>query len=232
MTDVIQPTATDLSDLLWADGFAHLTGAVDAGDCARLVALYDDDALFRSTVRMQAHGFGRGEYRYFGYPLPPLVAELRARLYADVAPVANAWNEAMAQTERYPPTVDEYLDRCLRGGQTRPTPLLLRYGPGDYNCMHQDLYGELAFPLQATVFLSARNEYEGGETVLTMQRPRAQTRVRAIVAERGDVLVFPNRYRPVRRAGGGVSRENVRHGLSEVRAGRRFALGVIFHDAR
>lgn len=220
-----------VAERLWSHGFAHLAGAIGANACAELVALYGDDTRFRSTVRMQAHGFGRGEYRYFTYPLPPPVAELREALYGRLAPIANAWNEAMRQPERYPPDVDAYLDHCLRSGQMRPTPLLLRYDPGDYNCLHQDVYGELAFPLQATFYLSARGDYAGGETVLTIQRPRAQSRVAVIVPERGDLLVFPNRYRPVR-TNAGFARENVRHGVSEVRSGRRYALGVIFHDAK
>lgn len=216
---------------LWSHGFVHVAGAIGASECAELVALYGDDARFRSTVRMQAHGFGRGEYRYFAYPLPTLVAELREGLYRRLAPIADAWNEAMRQPERYPPEVDAYLDRCLRSGQMRPTPLLLRYDPGDYNCLHQDVYGELAFPLQATFYLSARTEYTGGQTVLAIQRPRAQSRVAVIAPERGDLLIFPNRYRPVR-TNAGFARENVRHGVSEIRSGRRFALGVIFHDAQ
>jgi hypothetical protein len=220
-----------VAERLWSHGFAHVAGAIGASECADLVALYGDDPRFRSTVRMQAHGFGRGEYRYFAYPLPPLAAELREALYGRLAPIANAWNEAMRLPERYPPDVEAYLDHCLRSGQMRPTPLLLRYDPGDYNCLHQDVYGELAFPLQATFYLSARSEYEGGETVLAMQRPRAQSRAAVIVPERGDLLIFPNRYRPVR-TNAGFARENVRHGVSEVRSGRRYALGVIFHDAK
>jgi hypothetical protein len=220
-----------VAERLWSHGFAHQSGAIGESECAALIALYGDDARFRSTVRMQAHGFGRGEYRYFAYPLPPLVAEIRASLYRRLAPIANAWNEAMRSPERYPLEVDAYLDQCLRSGQMRPTPLLLRYDAGDYNCLHQDVYGELAFPLQATLYLSARSDYAGGETVLAMQRPRAQSRAAVIVPERGDVLIFPNRYRPVRTTAG-FARENVRHGVSEVRSGRRFALGVIFHDAR
>jgi hypothetical protein len=220
-----------VNDKLWSDGFVHLSGALDQPEYAELIALYDDDARFRSTVRMQAHGFGRGEYRYFAYPLPPSIAALRDELYRRLAPLANAWNEAMRQPERYPAAVDEYLDGCLRAGQARPTPLLLRYDRGDYNCLHQDVYGELAFPLQCTLYLSARGDYAGGETVLVMQRPRAQSRAAVIVPERGDLLIFPNRYRPVRTSSG-FARENVRHGVSALRSGRRYALGVIFHDAR
>jgi hypothetical protein len=211
-------------------GYALLGGALGADTCGAVAALYEDDAPFRSTVRMHAHGYGRGEYRYFRYPLPPEIAALRADVYAHLAPLANLWNERLGRAERYPAALDAYLDRCLAAGQQRPTPLLLKYVAGDYNRLHQDVYGELAFPLQATVFLSDRADYAGGETVLTMQRPRLQSRAEVIVPQRGDLLVFPNRYRPVA-AANGFSRENVRHGVSAVRSGTRYALGIIFHDA-
>jgi hypothetical protein len=211
-------------------GYALLPGALAAERCAAIAALYADDAAFRSTVRMQAHGYGRGEYRYFRYPLPPEIATLRSNVYAHLAPLANVWNERLGGADRYPPALDAYLDRCLAAGQRRPTPLLLKYVAGDYNRLHQDVYGELAFPLQATIFLSDRADYAGGETVLTMQRPRLQSRAEVIVPQRGDLLIFPNRYRPVASAHG-FSRENVRHGVSAVRSGTRYALGIIFHDA-
>jgi hypothetical protein len=216
---------------LWERGFATTHRILEVKVCEALVAAYDDDSRYRSTVRMQAHGFGRGEYRYYAYPLPRAVEDLRERLYTGLAPIANAWNEALGSPERYPATLDEYLERCRAGGQGRPTTLILTYGSGDFNCLHQDVYGELAFPLQATVYLSDRAEYEGGESVFVMQRPRAQSRAAVVAGDRGDLLVFANRYRPVPSVRG-FARENVRHGIAEVRGGRRFALGIIFHDAR
>jgi len=216
---------------LWERGYASARGLLAAAECEALIESYADSDLYRSTVRMQAHGFGRGEYRYYAYPLPATIALLRERLYAHLAPIANAWNEALGVAPRYPALLEEYLGLCKRGGQTRPTPLILTYGPGDYNCMHQDVSGELAFPLQATVFLSALAGYAGGESVFTMQRPRAQSRAAVAVGDRGDLLLFANRYRPVQSAHG-FARENVRHGVSEVHRGRRYALGIIFHDAQ
>ena len=216
---------------LESSGFARIRELLRPEECRALIASYGDDRLYRTTVRMERHHFGRGEYRYYTYPLPASIDRLRRELYRELAPLANAWNEATRVAERYPPELDEYLAACAAAGQRRATPLVLRYGPGDYNALHQDLYGERAFPLQVTVYLSERSEYEGGETILTFGRPRAQSVARALSFECGDALVFPNRYRPVRSARG-FQRENVRHGVSLVTAGARYALGLIFHDAR
>jgi hypothetical protein len=212
-------------------GFATIPGLLEAERCAELVAAYADERLFRSTVVMARHGFGRGTYRYFADPLPAPVGLLRASLYRLLAPLACSWNEALRVAERYPPELDAYARECGEAGQLRPTPLLLRYEAGDYNALHQDLYGERAFPFQVTVALSERATYAGGESVLVLQRPRAQSVARVITLERGDALVFPTRYRPVEGARG-TYRQTVRHGVSEVREGLRYALGVIFHNAR
>jgi len=195
-----------------------------------LRAMYEREPLFRSRVVMERHNFGSGEYKYFAYPLPDEVAALRERLYAQLAPVANHWNEALGLPQRYPPAMQQYLIECAEHGQQRPTALLLRYRAGDYNCLHQDTYGEMAFPFQATFFLSARDEYEGGEFVLVEQRPRAQSRPIVIAPEQGECLIIPNRYRPVR-GKTGYYRTVFRHGVSEIRSGERYALGVILHDA-
>jgi hypothetical protein len=220
-----------LEKALFAEGFAVVPNLLDSGECRRISAGYGDDALFRSTVQMVRHGFGRGEYRYYAYPLPSPIAELRTGLYPVLAPIANRWNEALLVSERYPETLAEYLALCVEAGQRRPTPLLLRYRAGDFNALHQDLYGERAFPFQMTIYLSSRDEYEGGETVLTFQRPRAQSVARSLSFNQGDALVLTNRYRPVQGTRG-TYRENVRHGVSVVRSGERFALGIIWHDAK
>lgn len=212
-------------------GFALLPGLLTPPECRALATLYDEDAPFRSRVVMQRHGFGSGEYRYFAYPLPPLVEALRRALYPHLAPVANAWAERLGRTERYPATLDEQLARCRAAGQTRPTPLLLRYGAGDYNRLHQDLYGELVFPLQATVLLSEPGaDFEGGELLLVEQKPRMQSRGEVVPLRQGDGVVFAVDERP---AAGlrGFHRVRMRHGVATLRAGRRFTLGVIFHDA-
>lgn len=215
-----------------AFGAAVLPGLFDAGQCAALAACYADNALFRSRVVMARHGFGQGEYRYFAYPLPEVVAALRAALYSPLAAIANGWAAALGEDRRYPASHADYLARCHRDGQTRPTPLLLRYGPGDYNCLHQDLYGEHVFPLQATVLLSAPGaDFEGGEFVLVEQRLRRQSRAEVVALGRGDAVVFPVRDRPVRGTRG-VYRTVMRHGVSRLRAGARTTLGLIFHDAR
>jgi len=220
-----------LTERLSADGFARVPSLLEAEECASCTGGYSDDMLFRSTVKMERHGFGRGEYRYYGYPLPPLVESLRVAFYRQLAPVANRWNEDLRVAERYPDGLADYLEFCNDAGQKRPTPLVLRYRTGDFNALHQDLYGERAFPFQVTCYLTERAAYEGGETVLAFQRPRAQTVVRSLSFERGDALIVTNRYRPVH-APRGTYRETVRHGVSDVRAGERFALGIIFHDAR
>jgi uncharacterized protein len=193
--------------------------------------LYEAPDHFRSKVVMARHGFGRGEYQYFAYPLPDLVAELRGRLYVRLAPTANRWNATMGIDVRYPAAHTAFLQRCHDAGQTRPTPLLLRYGKGDYNCLHQDLYGEHVFPLQVAVLLSEPGEdFEGGEFVLTEQRPRMQSRPAVVPLKRGDAVVFAVHHRPVQGTRGGY-RVILRHGVSKLRAGHRHTLGIIFHDA-
>jgi uncharacterized protein len=215
-----------------AHGCAVARALIDAQACAALAASYDDEALFRSRIVMARHGFGRGEYKYFAYPLPALVGELRAAMYPPLAEVANGLNESMGIAVRYPKTLDEFLDRCHRAGQTKPTPLVLRYGEEDYNCLHQDVYGEHLFPLQATVLLSVpRRDFTGGEFVLTEQRPRMQSRAEVVSLEQGDCVIFPVRHRPVRGTRGSY-RVTMRHGVSRLRSGHRHTLGIIFHDAR
>lgn len=218
-------------DRLLDDGYVHLKRFLADSDCKALRATFEDDALFRSRIVMERHNFGRGEYKYYAYPLPERVAELRESLYERLAPVANRWNERLNLPQRYPAAQQQYLFDCAQHGQTRPTALILRYRAGDYNCLHQDTYGELAFPFQATLFLSSRDEYEGGEFVLTEQRPRAQTRPIVVTPDIGDLLIIPNRYRPVN-GKNGYYRTVFRHGVSEIRSGERYALGIIFHDAQ
>jgi hypothetical protein len=221
-----------VKDDLDAHGYAVLPALVPEQRCAELRALFDDDGAFRSTVVMERHGYGHGVYRYFGNPLPPLVAQLRERLYAELAPVANAWAESLRDEVRYPATLAEFLERCREHGQTRPTPLMLRYRAGDHNALHRDLYGDVAFPLQATVLLDEpERDFEGGEFVLVEQRPRRQSLVHVVPLRRGDAVVFPNAVRPVRGARG-FFRTAFRHGVSEVHRGERLTLGLIFHDAR
>jgi uncharacterized protein len=212
-------------------GYALTSPLLSLAECDGLIGLYADSKAFRSRVVMKRHNFGRGEYQYFAAPLPPLVAELRESFYPRLAEIANRWMERMNQPERFPPTLEEFLALCHRHKQTRPTPLLLRYKADDYNCLHQDLYGEVAFPLQAACVLNQHwRDYTGGEFLLNEQRPRAQTRGEAITIEQGQFIIFPNRYRPVRGSRGDY-RVNVRHGLSRLRSGERYCLGVIFHDA-
>jgi hypothetical protein len=194
--------------------------------------LYADARHFRSRVVMQRHGFGQGEYQYFSYPLPDIVAQLRATLYPRLVGVANAWNEAMGIDVRYPPKHADFLARCHEAGQQRPTPLLLQYGPGDYNCLHQDLYGEHVFPIQVAVLLSRPGEdFTGGEFVLTEQRPRMQSRPEVVPLRQGDAVVFAVHHRPVQ-GSRGFYRVNMRHGVSTLRSGHRHTLGIIFHDAQ
>ena len=213
------------------DGWAVLPQLLSDAACDDIAALYAGEAGFRSRVLMARHGFGRGEYRYFSYPLPPLVATLRSGLYLSLAPIANRWHERMGIAARFPADHAEYLARCHEAGQRRPTPLLLQYGPGDYNCLHQDLYGEHVFPLQAAVLLSAPgSDFDGGEFVLTEQRPRMQSRAAVVPLAKGDAVVFAVNARPVKGARGDY-RVAMRHGVSEIRSGRRHTLGVIFHDA-
>jgi hypothetical protein len=212
-------------------GCARVRTLLGADECAAFRDFYARDGLFRSTVVMARHGFGRGEYRYFAYPLPAPVAELRTALYTQLAPIANEWSAMLSSDRRYPARLDEYLARCHEAGQVRPTPLLLRYGVGDYNCLHQDLYGEHAFPFQVTLLLSeAGRDFVGGEFVLVEQRPRMQSRAEVVALERGDAVIFPVRHRPVQGTRGRY-RVNLRHGVSRLRAGSRFTAGIIFHDA-
>jgi len=214
-----------------ARGCASLPGLLTGGECAELAALYGDDARFRSRVVMARHGFGRGEYKYFTAPLPDLVDRLRGGLYPRLARVANRWSEALASEVRYPDDLASFLARCHEAGQVRPTPLLLLYGEGDYNCLHQDLYGEHVFPLQLTVLLSEPGrDFTGGELVLTEQRPRMQSRAEVVPLGLGDAVVFAVARRPVAGARG-VYRVTMRHGVSRIRSGQRQTLGVIFHDA-
>ena len=211
--------------------YASLGRLLTSAECRRLIALYPDDTRFRSRIDMERHRFGVGDYKYFAHPLPAVVEELRAAAYPHLSRVANRWAQALGRSERYPPKLDDYLARCHAAGQTRPTPLLLRYEAGGYNALHQDLYGDLAFPLQLAVFLSRPGrDYTGGEFLLVEQRPRAQSVGEALRYGEGEAIVFANRHRPVRGARG-FYRAAVRHGVSRVRSGRRFTLGVIFHDA-
>jgi hypothetical protein len=214
-----------------AVGCAVLPQSLTPEECANLASLYPDDQNFRSHIHMARHGFGKGEYKYFSYPLPDIIAQLRTTLYPHLSKVANAWNERMNIATRYPATHDEYLRRCHAAGQTRPTPLLLQYGAGDYNCLHQDLYGELVFPLQATILLSQPGrDFSGGEFVLVEQRPRMQSRAEVVSLARGDVVVFAVRERPVQGTKG-TYRVKLRHGVSRIRSGLRHTAGIIFHDA-
>lgn len=215
-----------------AQGFAVISRLLDPAACAALAQSYSTAALFRGRVVMDRHGFGRGEYQYFAYPLPDPVAGLRSALYGPLAAIARRWGALLASEQRFPAAHAAYLRLCHAAGQTRPTPLLLKYTAGDYNCLHQDLYGELVFPLQVTVLLSdPETEFSGGEFVLTEQRPRMQSRVSVVPLAWGDAVVFPVRHRPAQGARG-IYRVNVRHGVSSLRAGERYTLGIIFHDAR
>ena len=215
-----------------AHGCATTGALLAAPECAALAGMYGDDALFRSRIVMARHGFGRGEYKYFDYPLPAMVADLRAALYPPLAEIANRWNEALALPARYPCAHAAYLARCHEAGQSRPTPLLLRYAEGDYNCLHQDLYGEHVFPLQVTILLSRPSvDFIGGEFLLTEQRPRMQSRAEVVPLDLGEAVIFPVHHRPVQGTRG-LYRVNMRHGVSRLRDGRRHTLGIIFHDAR
>jgi hypothetical protein len=221
-----------ISAELDAEGSAVVEGLVSPEQCDDLAALYPDDARFRSRVVMARHGFGRGEYKYFSYPLPDLVARLRTALYPPLAEVANRWNAATGLAARFPDQHAKFIKRCHAAGQRRPTPLLLKYGAGDYNCLHQDLYGEHVFPLQLTILLSQPGpDFTGGEFVMTEQRPRMQSRAQVVALGKGDAVIFAVSHRPVRGSRGSY-RVNLRHGVSAVRWGQRHTLGIIFHDAR
>jgi hypothetical protein len=220
-----------LSDEMDAHGCATIGSLLTPAQCSAVADLYPADEHFRRQIVMARHGYGRGEYKYFAYPLPALVAALRASLYPPLAEVANRWHEAMGIEVRFPPDHDAFVRRCHNAGQTRPTPLVLRYAPGDFNCLHQDVYGEHVFPLQVAVLLDEPGtDFTGGEFVLTEQRPRMQSRVEVVPLRRGDAVIFPVRHRPVRGTRG-FYRVNVRHGVSRVRSGSRHTLGIIFHDA-
>ena len=220
-----------LTDSLNISGVGLIPNLLPDMTCRELAALYPRDQMFRSRVVMGRHGFGRGEYKYFGYPLPPVIARLRAALYVHLAPIANRWNEMLGDSIRFPANHAEFLERCHAAGQCRPTPLLLQYAEGDFNCLHQDLYGEHVFPLQVTILLSRPGEdFEGGEFVLTEQRPRMQSRPEVVPLRQGDAAVFAVHRRPVQ-GSRGIYRVNHRHGVSRIRCGSRHTLGVIFHDA-
>ena len=241
---VPMPTARSLAIPIEAIDWARVAADLDAHGCAttgrllsaqqctELAETYATDAPFRSRVVMARHGFGRGEYKYFAYPLPEPVAVLRAALYPPLAEIANRWNQAMAIDLRYPREHASYLARCREAGQAKPTPLLLQYGAGDYNCLHQDLYGEHVFPLQVTLLLSRPGEdFTGGEFVLTEQRPRMQSRAEIVPLAQGEAVIFPVHHRPVQGTRG-IYRVNMRHGVSRLRSGHRHTLGIIFHDAK
>ena len=215
-----------------AHGWAMLPKLLTASESAAIAGLFDDDSRFRSHIVMARHGFGRGEYKYFAYPLPDTVADLRTALYSRLVPIANRWNESMGIDVRYPDAHADFIKRCHKAGQTRPTPLLLQYGEGDFNALHQDVYGEHVYPLQAAILLAeAQKDFTGGEFVLTEQRPRMQSRAEIVPLDRGDAVVWAVRSRPVKGTRG-TYRVNMRHGVSRLRSGHRHTLGVIFHDAK
>ncbi len=224
----------------WASASTHLDGygwamlrkLLTADECQTIARLYEDDRRFRSHVVMARHGFGRGEYKYFTYPLPDIVADLRRAIYPNLAPIANRWNASMGIDVRYPDAHADFIARCHKAGQTRPTALLLQYAAGDYNALHQDLYGEHVFPLQLTILLSEpERDFTGGEFVLTEQRPRMQSRAEVVPLRRGDAVVFAVHHRPVHGTRG-TYRVTLRHGVSRLRSGHRHTVGVIFHDAK
>jgi hypothetical protein len=222
----------DVARRLSAFGAASLHQILTDQECDLLVDLYQQKAQFRSHIVLQRHGFGQGEYQYFNYPLPEIIGKLRTALYPRLAIIANRWNEQMKIDIRYPETHRAYLDRCHAAGQVKPTPLLLQYAQGDYNCLHQDVYGELIFPLQIVFLLSAPGkDFTGGEFVMTEQRPRMQTRAQVFNLQQGEAVIFAVRHRPVQGAKG-IYRVNMRHGVSKVHSGRRHTLGIIFHDAQ
>jgi uncharacterized protein len=231
---------TRVAAIDWASASRHLDGygwamlrkLLTADECEAMAGLYEDDHRFRSHVVMARHGFGRGEYKYFAYPLPDIVTEIRTAIYPSLVPIANRWNESMKIDVHYPDAHADFIARCHNAGQTRPTPLLLQYAAGDYNALHQDLYGEHVFPLQLTILLSEpEQDFTGGEFVLTEQRPRMQSRAEVVPLRRGDAVVFAVHYRPVHGTRG-TYRVNLLHGVSRLRSGHRHTVGVIFHDAK
>ena len=222
----------DICARLDTDGYSTMNSVLTPDECEELVQMYKVDDAFRSRVVMARHSFGRGEYKYFAYPLPEVVSSLRTALYSRLSPIANRWNKTLGVAVRYPEEHAVFLHHCHRDGQKKPTPLLLQYKAGDYNCLHQDLYGEHVFPLQVAVLLSApRQDFTGGEFVLTEQRPRMQSRAEVVPLGQGDGVIFPVHHRPVR-GSRGFYRVKLRHGVSRVRSGHRHTLGIIFHDAR
>ena len=221
-----------VSGELEAEGNAIVKRILSPDECDEVRALYEKKQIFRSQVIMERHGFGRGEYRYFSYPLPELIADLRTAVYPQLVPIANRWNEAMSIDVRYPPTHAGFIQRCHQAGQNKPTPLILKYESDDYNCLHQDLYGEHVFPLQLAILLSEPDrDFTGGEFVMTEQRPRMQSRPIVVPLRKGDGVVFAVNYRPVQ-GRKSVYRVNLRHGVSRLRSGSRYTLGIIFHDAQ
>jgi hypothetical protein len=218
-------------EILTDRGHVVAPGLIAPADCRSLSALWSERQRFRSHIVMQRHGYGRGEYQYFAYPLPEPIEALRQALYPALATVANRWNEQLGTARRFPPTLQDWLRECHAGGQRRPTPLLLRYGPGDYNCLHRDLYGELVFPLQVAVLLSEPGrDFEGGEFMLVEQRPRMQSRGEVVPLRQGDAVIFAVNERAAK-GNRGYHRTALRHGVSSLRGGERFTLGIIFHDA-
>lgn len=219
------------TEMLESRGYASLGRLISDPVCDELASMFTAEAPFRSHIIMQRHGFGQGEYKYFSYPLPPEVADLRRSLYTELVTFANRWHEQMKSTIRFPNTHEEMLSRCHADGQTRPTPLMLCYGKGDFNCLHQDLYGEHVFPLQVVILLTDPGRFEGGEFVLTEQRPRMQSRAQVVRLQKGHGVVFAVNERP-RQGSRGYYRVKMRHGVSELRSGERLTLGIIFHDAK
>jgi len=217
---------------LWSSGYARLGSLLDPTECQDLASLYADETRFRSRIDMARYRFGRGEYQYFSYPLPDLIAKLREDLYQRLAPVANRWMEALGLDHEYPATHDEFVEVCRKNGQSRPTPLLLRYREGDFNCLHQDLYGDVVFPFQVVFGLSRPGaDYDGGELLLVEQQPRAQSVGHSVLLEQGEAVIITTRYRP---ASGkrGYFRTAMRHGVSPIRRGERYTMGIVFHDAK
>ena len=223
-----------ISQDLNSHGNAIIESLISSNDCDALVNLYSEDGIFRSQVVMEQHGFGQGEYKYFNYPLPDIISSLRTAIYPHLAPIANQWNEMMNIIDiRYPEKHADFIARCHDAGQFKPTPLLLRYGKDDYNCLHQDLYGQHIFPLQLTILLSEpQRDFIGGEFVLAEQRPRMQSRPEVVPLRQGDAVVFAVHNRPVKGHRGNVYRVSLRHGVSRIRSGHRYTLGIIFHDAK
>ncbi len=227
----LAPDWNAVAAALHADGAAVLPALLSPDECRDIAGLFAQDSLFRSHVMMARHGFGKGEYKYFAYPLPDLAQRLRAALYPHLVPIANAWSTALGSEQHYPAQLADFLAQCHAAGQTRPTPLLLQYGPGDYNALHQDLYGDLVFPLQVAILLSEpERDFTGGEFVLTEQRPRMHSRAMVMPLRQGDAVVFAVHHCPVRGTRG-IYRVNLRHGVSRLHSGQRHTLGLIFHDA-